>query len=890
MNDEPRRFQFSIASPSEIERTARELAAIREEYLATGIPAVWKPRPSILDSWQRCRAMHVDPTQRRASLAITREPQLRERQEASAELMRAAGPVIRRLGELLAGTGYAVALADAEGCILDLLGDEDVLQRLARSHLVPGSHWSEAAAGTNAIGTTLADGHVVQLMAAEHYCSGWQDVTCTAAPIRHPLTREIIGVLDLTGDYRLIRSHLTSLVAAGALEIGQELRALLQISPAGAPAVSTARSFIVQGSAPRATAMQPPPAHRGAATALPLPDEPGQTTLMEMRSPGPQERRVRDAELLVVAGASISASLDLEVTLETVTEQAAHLLRLDSAAVCLLDETGTIMARHIWYRPNPPPPEAQHKLESLLERTRRVPLGWERGESVMMPDVFTGPPLLGGLIEPLGPRSAVLLPLAAARGVIGMIYASPGHASYDWSVDDMRLGLGLTNQAALAIENARLFNTLQQHTRHVEALNAAVQLLGALPDPGKHLDSVLERIVEIMDLEMGMVFLLDQDTNDLMLVAHRGLPEAEARELLNCPWRPPVKMATQVAATGESLLVRVVEEKLPVPWEPGRLVDTRDLMAVPLAAGSALRGVLLVGSRHGQELKADDLTLFEAIGQHVGLVMENALLLRTASEMDALREADRLKDMFLAAVSHDLRSPLTAIRASVEGLLDHGAPQSVPEQEHLLRNIEGQAGRLERLVDRLLDLSRIEAGALPLDRDWIELPALIVDSLAKFQELESACRVEQYLAADLPLQYVDPDRLVEVLWNLLENACKYTPPASSIRVEATCPGSQVLVAVADRGPGIPQGEREKIFQHFYRLDRDRKARTQGSGVGLAICRGIVEAHGGRIWVEDRPGGGSVFRIALPVSPTDLPGLGAQEENDVSCDRDGAAAL
>src|SRR5215470_8643817 len=179
--------------------------------------------------------------------------------------------------------------------------------------------------------------------------------------------------------------------------------------------------------------------------------------------------------------------------------------------------------------------------------------------------------------------------------------------------------------------------------------------------------------------------------------------------------------------------------------------------------------------------------------------------------MEALREADRLKSRFVAAVSHDLQSPLTAIRASVEGLLDQGGVQSAQMHEHLLHNIAGQASRLHRLVDQLLDLSRIEAGVLSLDRDWIELPILIADTVTKFEELHGGWRVERDLAADLPLQYVDPDRLAQVLWNLLENAGKYASASTSIKVEARWTGNGVLIGVADHGPGIPVDEREKIF-------------------------------------------------------------------------------
>ena len=131
--------------------------------------------------------------------------------------------------------------------------------------------------------------------------------------------------------------------------------------------------------------------------------------------------------------------------------------------------------------------------------------------------------------------------------------------------------------------------------------------------------------------------------------------------------------------------------------------------------------------------------------------------------------------------------------------------------------------------------------------------------------------MERDLAADLPLQYVDPDRFVQVIRNLLENAKKYASSCTSIKVEARWTSNGVLIGVADRGPGIPAEEREKIFQHFYRLKRDQGTHTQGSGLGLAICQGIVQAHGGRIWVEDQPEGGSVFRFMLPPPTASLTG-------------------
>src|SRR5439155_23646856 len=181
----------------------------------------------IRDSWQRCHAMQVNPSRRWAPLAIAREAQLYHLREVNELLIRATRSAMSHLTDFLADSGYVIVLSDAKGCLLDVVGDVTIRRRLERIDFVPGGNWSEAAAGTNAIGTALADGHVVQLMAAEHYCDGWQDLTCTAAPIRHPLTNEIIGILDVTGNYRLIRPFLTSLLATAALEIQQILHTSL---------------------------------------------------------------------------------------------------------------------------------------------------------------------------------------------------------------------------------------------------------------------------------------------------------------------------------------------------------------------------------------------------------------------------------------------------------------------------------------------------------------------------------------------------------------------------------------------------------------------------------------------------------------------------------------
>ncbi len=856
------RVSLSIASPLEIERTARQLRAIRDGFLTTGNLTTLSPRSLILESWQRCNALNVNPARRCAPLAIARESQLYQVRAANELLIRATRSVMGRLTDFLAGSGYVIVLSDAKGCLLDVIGDVAIRRRLAHIDFVPGGDWSEAAAGTNAIGTALADGHVVQLMASEHFCDGWQDLTCTAAPIRHPFTGEIMGVLDVTGNYRLIRSFLTNSLAAAAIEVQQEMRTLL--NPTNTYESQTKLQTVTvellnNAKSPEVDLQKARPGHHTEQRLLQAPT--AGDNCLQLNT---LERKTSDTELLAAAGA-ISASLDLQVTLEKVAEQAGQVLQLENAAVFLFDETAAVRSLYVWSRDNSSRLKSPGDLEAALGESDAVSLVRDRGEPVIIDDVLSSPALPIALSERVGIRSLALLPLVTARGVIGFI-AAPRSMPYHWMTNDVRLGLALAAQSATAIENARLFHILQQHNRRIEVLNAMAQLLSTLPDPKQHLELILKRIAEIMDLDAGIILSFDQNTGGLTLMAHYGLPEVVSLDLCDLPLRPLFEVACLVAATGESLLACCEGNSGHLICEPLLTAGICDLMAVPLLAGKTNLGVLLVGSHSPRELTDEDLALFTTIGQQLGLTLKNAQLLRAATEMEALREADRLKSGFIAAVSHDLRSPLTAIRASVESLLDRGEIPAAWEHEHLLHNIAGQTSRLGRLVDQLLDLSRIEAGALSLDLDWTELPVLIADTLTKFEELNNGRSLERNLSADLPLHYVDPDRLIQVLWNLLENANKYAPPHSSIKVETKWTGTEVLIGVADRGPGIPAGEHEKIFQHFYRLGRDNRTHTQGSGLGLAICRGIVKAHGGRIWVEDRPGGGSIFCIALPLPP------------------------
>jgi transcriptional regulator with XRE-family HTH domain len=215
----PSTYAAAPRSPAEIDDAAYELARIRERYHLTGAAEGGAARPRIVESWDRCRTFGVDPDTKRAPV----HENVDELREANARLLRAADPILVYLADAFAGTGYAVIVSDAHGVLLDLAGDLDVRRTLSRLEYEVGNDWSEAAAGSNAIGTSIVDNRALQMFAAEHFCEGAVSFTCTAAPIYDPETRAITGVLDISGSYRLARPHLIGVVMQFALEIEERL-------------------------------------------------------------------------------------------------------------------------------------------------------------------------------------------------------------------------------------------------------------------------------------------------------------------------------------------------------------------------------------------------------------------------------------------------------------------------------------------------------------------------------------------------------------------------------------------------------------------------------------------------------------------------------------------
>jgi two-component system sensor histidine kinase KdpD len=260
----------------------------------------------------------------------------------------------------------------------------------------------------------------------------------------------------------------------------------------------------------------------------------------------------------------------------------------------------------------------------------------------------------------------------------------------------------------------------------------------------------------------------------------------------------------------------------------------------------------------------EEIHQLETFANQTALALERGLLADEAHAAQIAMETEKLRSSLLSSVSHDLRTPLAAITGAASSLVDTGDRLTQETRRELLDTIGEEAGRLNRLVHDLLDMSRLESGAVKAHTEWHPLDEIVGAALARVGKSHPARRLVTGLPEDLPMVPVDDVLIEQVLVNLLDNAAKYSSKETTVEVRARAEQGAVVVEVADRGPGLEAEDVDRIFQKFY---RGKRPAGRGVGLGLAICRGFVEAHGGRIWAENRPGGGAVFRFTLPITGT-----------------------
>jgi two-component system sensor histidine kinase KdpD len=287
-----------------------------------------------------------------------------------------------------------------------------------------------------------------------------------------------------------------------------------------------------------------------------------------------------------------------------------------------------------------------------------------------------------------------------------------------------------------------------------------------------------------------------------------------------------------------------------------------EVLYIPLRAPTRARGVLAVKARNRRLLRIpEQRQLLDTFAALIAIALERVHYVKVAQDALVRMESERLRNSLLAALSHDLRTPLTVLVGLAESLALTKPPLSSAQLE-TAEAIQDEARRMSTLVSNLLDMARIESGEVKLNLQWQPLEEVVGSALSATHGMLKQHLVEVNIPRDLPLVRIDALLIERVLVNLLENASKYTPPGSRITLAAEIIADQLSVSVSDDGPGLPAGREEAVFQKFTRGERE--SATPGVGLGLTICRAIVESHQGRIVATHRPGGGARFTFTLPL--------------------------
>jgi PAS domain S-box-containing protein len=468
------------------------------------------------------------------------------------------------------------------------------------------------------------------------------------------------------------------------------------------------------------------------------------------------------------------------------------------------------------------------------------------------------------ILQELAPASVMIVPLAAGDEKLGSVTLGSSDARRRFDAGDLALAEDIGHRVSLALHNARLYRAAEEERARVARLQQVTAALLEASTVQEVADVTVRQGMEASGATAGWVALLREESGALEIVRAEGLPDSIRDQWEGAAPDAPGP-ASVVARPGEPLFVET-ETELAATF-PEFLAGAPPLLAgsaavIPIQVQRRAIGAVVFGYAGWRRFPAGERELLYAVARQASLALERALL------FERERQAVRGRDEVLGVVAHDLRNPLGAINLFAH-LLETSLAADDPAREYG-RTILALSEQADRLIQDLLDVNRIEEGRLRFDPVPVSADRLVYPAIRMLQptaaEKEIGLGVEGVV--DSALAMADPDRVGQVLSNLIGNAVKFTPPGGCIRVAAEPRGEEVLFSVSDTGPGIPAEHLPHLFDRFWQA---RNARRGGAGLGLAIARGIVEGHGGRIWVRSEPGAGSTFYFTLPsASPEAAP--------------------
>ncbi|MEO0248908.1 MAG: ATP-binding protein [candidate division WOR-3 bacterium] len=511
----------------------------------------------------------------------------------------------------------------------------------------------------------------------------------------------------------------------------------------------------------------------------------------------------RELSALYAASVKFASTRNENEIIEMLLENAGGLVRSEAMALFMLAEDGRLTMRARTGRLQP---------ASLSTDEADNPL--YVSASAVLPVILKDKqedPRFSAFLENVGYGSMIAVPLYASSSVIGVL-ACFSHGADAYDDDAARILLTLASESAIALEKAGLYRTILEDKGKIETI------INSLTDGLM----VIDEEARVVLANPSMASLLGQD-----------------RDLYMLPLRE--------ALSGGGFSVEFRE------------ISCEEALHEVLVRGNNVKSELVLEKEHSSFFQVLWVPLRDALGKISGAVI-------LFHDVTDFVELDRMKSDFISIVSHELKTPLTSIKGFVR-LLDAERVGPVNEkQRHYLEIVARQTESLTKLINDLLDLSRIEAGIIEVKQEAVNLREVVADVLAQLDNLiqEKGISVRTELPPDLPAVCGDADRLGQVFMNLVHNAIKFTPRGGEGFVAASWHGVQCLVKASDTGIGISQQDLPKIFNKFYQVDSSSTRQQSGTGLGLSISRELVQAHGGKMWVKSRRGKGTTFSFSLPV--------------------------
>jgi signal transduction histidine kinase len=495
---------------------------------------------------------------------------------------------------------------------------------------------------------------------------------------------------------------------------------------------------------------------------------------------------------------------------------------------------------------------------------------------VHIPDVTLDPEFQHhALSRAVGFRSGLYVPMLREGAPIGVIVVNRAEAG-PFSEGEIELLKTFADQAVIAVENVRLFTELQARTGE---LTQSVEKLTALGEVSRAVSSTLD-VETVLDTIVSRASQLAGGAGCSIFEYDAGAERFQLRATHNYDAEFVAALRAVPLRKGEGLMGRAAEMREPVQVpdiaQPGAyqssVRDTlirfgyRALLAVPLVREDQIIGSLSFNRKAPGEFLPEVVDVLRTFATQSALAIQNARLFREIADKSAqLEAASRHKSEFLANMSHELRTPLNAIIGFSEVLTERMFGELNEKQDEYLRDIHASGQHLLSLINDILDLSKIEAGRMELERSAFDLPSAIENALILVRERASRRGIRLGSTIDDRLGAIDGDerKVKQVLLNLLSNALKFTPEGGRIDVGARVDGDRAEISVADTGIGIALADQDAVFEEFRQVGTaDKKA--EGTGLGLALSRKFIELHGGRIWVQSQLGAGATFTFTLPL--------------------------